>query len=428
MQARPRLLFVSPQFLFPADAGGKIRTTGILRAMKGGAFDVTLALPAAPDEAVRYAEDLRGICDRVVCWPAMPRKRGLLASLKRALALFGPLPVSAAADRSAAGQQGVAALLAESFDVVVSDFVHSCVLFDDLPPHSVLFTHNVEAEIFARHARHAKGALKRAVWRSQRRKMLKFEARWLPRFDKVIAVSERDLGFFLENYGVRGGEAIATGVDFEFFGAGPAQARPANDPRGGELVFTGSMDWPANIDAMTYCMDAIWPLVVERRPEARLTVVGRNPPTGLIAEARRRGLNWQFTGLVEDIRPFVRDADLYIVPLRVGSGTRIKIYEAMAMRRPVVSTYIGVEGLPLEAGAHYRRADHPQEFAAEILRLLDDPEDGYELAEEAYNFILKRFSNRHIARRFEEICGRAMGESEFAPMPAARKRETALAG
>jgi len=424
-QTRPRLLFVSPQFLFPADAGGKIRTTGILRRMKGGFFDITLASPAAPGEALRFASDIAQICDRFVAWPRGVAKAGGLAALRRFAALFGPLPVSVAGDRSREGKAVVAALLGEGFDAVVADFVHSAVLFDAAPPHSVLFTHNIEAEIFARHARHAGNAVRRAVWRGQRRKMAAFEARWLPAFDKVIAVSERDLAFFVENYGVRGGEAIPTGVDFDYFAADHEQAPPGVPQAGGELVFTGSMDWPANIDAMRHCMDTIWPLIAKARPTSRLTVVGRNPPPDLMAEAQRRGLNWRFTGLVEDIRPFVRAANVYIVPLRVGGGTRIKIYEAMAMRRPVVSTSIGVEGLPLEAGRHYRRADNPADFAAAVLDLLDRPGDGAALAEEAYIFILKRFSNRRVAAQFEEICRRAMAGHEPAP---AHGRNVALAG
>ncbi len=424
-QIRPRLLFVSPQFLFPADAGGKIRTTGILRRMKGGFFDITLASPAAPGEAQRFAPDIAQICDRFVAWTDGRAKTGPLADLKRFAALFGPLPVSVASDRSKDGKAVVAALLGEGFDVVVADFVHSAVLFETPPPHSVLFTHNIEAEIFARHARHARNIVRRAVWRGQRRKMAAFEARWLPAFDKVIAVSERDLAFFVENYGVRGGEVIPTGVDFDYFAFDPGPAPSGLGDAGGELVFTGSMDWPANVDAMRYYMTDIWPLIAAARPSARLTVVGRNPPPDLVAEAARRRLNWRFTGLVEDIRPFVRAAHVYIVPLRVGGGTRIKIYEAMAMRRPVVSTSIGVEGLPLEAGRHYRRADQPADFAASVLDLLDRPEDGADLAEEAYIFILKRFSNRRVAALFEEICRRVMTDREPAPR---HGRNVALAG
>jgi glycosyltransferase involved in cell wall biosynthesis len=401
--ARPRLLFVSPQFLFPADAGGKIRTTGILRGMKGGVFDITLASPAAPGGPERHARALAGICDRFVAWPEPGENFA-----RRALALFSRLPYSIAMDRSADGRKTVRALLDQGFDLVVADFVHAAVLFDRIPESAVLFTHNVEAEIFARHAKNTRGLFSRSVWRSQRRKMGAYEARILPDFAKVIAVSERDLGFFLETYGVRGAEAIPTGVDFDYFGQGASPPRAILNAQGGEIVFTGSMDWPANIDAMQFCMDAIWPAIAAARPKARLTVVGRDPPPSLIARARARGLNWRFTGLVEDVRPYVRDANVYVVTLRVGGGTRLKIYEAMAMRRPVVSTSIGVEGLPIEPGNHYRRADRPEDFAGEVLGLLDVPGEAAEMVEDAYDFILKRYSSRRVARMFEDICCRTL--------------------
>ena len=112
-QIRPRLLFVSPQFLFPADAGGKIRTTGVLRRMKGGFFDITLASPAAPGESQRFAPEIAQICDRFVAWPGGRAKSGPLAALLRCAALFGPLPVSVASDRSEDGKAVVAALLSE---------------------------------------------------------------------------------------------------------------------------------------------------------------------------------------------------------------------------------------------------------------------------------------------------------------------------
>ncbi|MDE2229399.1 MAG: glycosyltransferase [Alphaproteobacteria bacterium] len=405
--ARSRLVFVSPQFLFPADAGGKIRTTGILRGMKGGYFDITLISPAMEDQPRLFACELGEICDRFLFWRA-PRRGKLAGAVRRVAALASRLPASVALDRSRAAMALIADVLATHPDVVVADFVHAAVLFDCVPPRgSVVFTHNVEAEIFGRHAQAVSNPLARAIWHAQRRKMAEFEARRLPAFAKVIAVSERDLGFFLETYGVRGAETIPTGVDFDYFGALASPPSAAIAPRGGELVFTGSMDWPANIDAMQYCMNEIWPLIAVVRPEARLTVVGRDPPSGLMEKARARRLNWRFTGFVDDVRPFIRDADLYVVPLRVGGGTRIKIYEAMAMRRPVVSTSIGVEGLPIEAGNHYRRADTADAFADEVLRLLAAPAQGAEMAETVYDFILKRYSIRRVARTFEDICKRA---------------------
>ena len=406
--AQSRLLFVSPQFLFPADAGGKIRTTGILRAMKGGHFNITLVSPATDDQPRRFAHELDAICDRFRFWP-VPRYGSVAGAMRRLAALASRLPASVALDRSHAGTALIADALGAHPDVVVADFVHAAVLFDHVPPNSVVFTHNVEAEIFARHAQTTENPLTRAIWNAQRRKMAEFEARQLPTFAKVIAVSERDLGFFLESYGVRGAETIPTGVDFEYFGAAASPPSLAVAPKGGELIFTGSMDWPANIDAMQYCMNEIWPLIAAARPEIRLTIVGRDPPASLMDKARARGLNWRFTRFVDDVRPFIRDADLYIVPLRVGGGTRIKIYEAMAMRRPVVSTSIGVEGLPIEAGNHYRRGDTAAAFAAEVLQLLIAPPQAAEMAENAYDFILKRYSTRRVADIFEDICKRAIG-------------------
>ncbi|MGH6975796.1 MAG: glycosyltransferase, partial [Stellaceae bacterium] len=341
--ARPRLLFVSPQFLFPADAGGKIRTSGILRGMKGGHFEITLVSPATTEQPRRFARELGEVCDRFLFWPA--RQRGkFVGALTRFTALASRLPASVARDRSRAARALIADALATQPDVVVADFVHAAVLVDRIPSTgSIVFTHNVEAEIFARHAQTAENPLARIIWGAQRRKMAEFEAHHLPAFAKVIAVSDRDLNFFLETYGVRGAETIPTGVDFDYFGALASPPPATIEPRGGHLVFTGSMDWPANIDAMHYCMNEVWPIIAAARPGARLTIVGRDPPAALVDKARARGFNWQFTGFVDDVRPFIRDADLYIVPLRVGGGTRIKIYEAMAMRRPVVSTSIGVE-------------------------------------------------------------------------------------
>lgn len=403
---RPRLLFISPQFLFPADAGGKIRTGGILRGMKGGHFEITLISPATAEQPRRFARELTEVCDRFLSWPAVRRGKFVGAAMRFA-ALASRLPASVALDRSRAATALISEALATRPDVVVADFVHAAVVFDRIPSTgSVVFTHNVETEIFGRHAQTTENSLTRIIWSAQRRKMAEFEARNLPAFAKVIAVSDRDLSFFLETYGVRGGETIPTGVDFDYFGALASAPPAAVAPGGGHLVFTGSMDWPANIDAMHYCMNDVWPIIAAARRDARLNVVGRNPPAGLVDKARARGFKWQFTGFVDDVRPFIRDADLYIVPLRVGGGTRIKVYEAMAMRRPVVSTSIGVEGLPIEAGDHYCRADTAAAFAEAVLRLLDMPVEAAEMAENAYDFILKRYSTRRVARTFEDICKR----------------------
>ena len=399
---RPRLLVISPRFLFPMDQGGKIRTANILKRMKDGAFEIVLASPAPPD-ADNFAADIGSVCNRFVGWPEPGRSQ-----LRRIRTLFDPIPVAAATDRSAAGRRAIASLLAEKPDVALVDFPHAAVLLPErIGAASAIFTHNVEAEIFARHAEVARGPM-RLVWRDQARKMRIFEGDTLRRFDSVIAVSARDAKALKALYGLGLVEVIDTGVDLEFYAFQPPEAAADPGPGGGRIVFTGAMDWRANIDGIEFLMDEVWPLVLRARPKAEAMIVGRNPPADLVARAGERGLAWCFTGFVDDIRPFVAESHVYAIPLRVGSGTRIKAFEAMAMGRAVVSTTVGVEGLDVGHETHFLAADSAPDFAAAILRLLGDPALRERLARAARARVEERFSWAHVARQFEAICQRAL--------------------
>ncbi len=399
----PRLLFVSPRFLFPMNEGGKIRTANILKRMRGGAFELILASPA-PENAARFRDDVESVCDGFLSWPD-PRAR----QLRRVAALLDQAPVAAATDRSSAGRAVIARALAAKPDVVLVDFPHAAVLLPEgaLEAASVIFTHNVEAEIFERHAAIAKGPM-RLVWRDQSRKMRRFEGDALRRFDSVIAVSARDGKALTALYDLPRVETIDTGVDLDFYAFAPADRASPFGETGGTIVFTGAMDWRANIDGIEFLMDEVWPVVTRARPDANAVIVGRNPPADLVAKAKERGLAWEFTGFVDDIRPYVAEGHVYVIPLRVGSGTRIKAFEAMSMGRPVVSTAVGVEGLDVTPGEHYLAADTAGDFAASILRLLDDAELRDRLARAARARVEERFSWSHVARQFEAICLRAL--------------------
>lgn len=399
MRGRPRLLFVSPRFLFPLDQGGKIRTANILRNMKGGAFEILLASPAPGDEA-RFAGDVASVCDNFLSWPEVAPSR-----LGRVLSVLGALPVAVASDRSAAGARVLNAALAEKPDIVLVDFPHAGVLLPaQIDAATVMFTHNVEAEIFERHAELATGPM-RWVWQSQAAKMRRFEGDVLRRFDTVIAVSARDAAALTKRYDLPNVATIDTGVDLEFFAFQPPAAAPVSD-----IVFTGTMSWPANAEGIAWLMDDIWPRVVAARPDARATIVGRGAPEALVAKAKN--LNWRFTGFVDDIRPHVAGAQVYVIPLRIGSGTRIKAFEALAMGRPVVSTRIGVEGLDIADGEHFLAADTAEDFAGAILRLLDDAALRVQLAGAARALVAAKFSWAQVARQFEAICLRALHQRQ----------------
>ena len=400
MRQKPRLLFVSPRFLFPADSGGKIRTSQILKGMKGGAFEITLISPEPGAGTGRFREQLDAVADRFVGWPE--HERGPWFPVTRLRHIFSHLPIPVITDRNCAGARMVDKELAKEPDVVVFDFPHSAVLAPDaIRVPSVMFTHNIEAEIFRRHAEVTTHPVNKSIWRNQLRKMERYEKATLQRFDSVVAVSERDGRYFREQYALANVAVIRTGVDLEYF----SYSLP---PETGGVVFTGSMDWFANVDAIEFLMDEVWPEAVRREPGLTLDVVGRSPPAPLVAKARTAAGRVNFTGYVDDVRPYVRQACAYAIPLRVGGGTRIKVFEAMAMGCPVVSTAIGVEGLPLEDGRHYLRADTPAEFTQALVRLLGDRSLRGRLSRDARRYVEENFSNKQAAREFEHICLQAV--------------------
>ena len=396
---RLRIVFVSPVFLFPADAGGKIRTGNMLRALKeSGRFETTLLSPATTDQRSHWSGEIEQICDHFVGWmpPVMsPRWR-------RVPHLLGELPVNVVADRTQAALATVdKALVAGDFDVVVFDFVHSAVL---LPPKlngaTVCFTHNVETEIFERHAKTAANAPLRWLWNSQAAKMRRFEREKLAKFTRVIAVSERDAKQFAARYGLATIRPIPTGVDLDYFAW---QAPPQSSPT---VVFTGSMDWQANVDGIRFYIDEVWPRIQAQIPNACLRVVGRNPPASL---TQRKSAGVTFTGFVDDVRDHVRDAQAFVIPLRVGGGTRIKAFEAMALGIPVVSTSIGMEGLDVCSGTHFLRADGPGALAEATVRLLADGALRMQLSCAARELVESRFGHRVAAEAFGRILVEAVG-------------------
>ncbi len=311
--------------------------------------------------------------------------------------------MSVASDRSAFGRRIVAQELAARPALTVVDFPHAAVLLPDaLPGPAAVFTHNVEAEIYERHAAVARGPRK-PVWQLEAAKMHVFERDTLRRFGTVIAVSARDGRALTQRFGITGIAVIDTGVDLDFYAFHP----PAGTAE--TVVFSGAMDSRSNIDGIEFLMDAVWPLLAAQRPQAKMLVVGRNPPPALVARAERLGLPWRFTGFVDDIRPHVLAGDVSVIPLRVGSGTRLKVFEAMALGRPVVSTALGVEGLAVVPGTHFAPAETAAEFAEAVAGLLGDAERRRQVAGAARGLLEAQFSWARVGRQFEAICLAAAG-------------------
>jgi glycosyltransferase involved in cell wall biosynthesis len=191
---------------------------------------------------------------------------------------------------------------------------------------------------------------------------------------------------------------VPTGVDVEFFKPSGAIASEANS-----LVFTGSMDWLPNEDAIRYFTDQIMPLIKQKVSGVTLTVVGRNPYPGLL-ELSKHDDSIVVTGRVDDVRPFMEKAAVYIVPLRIGGGTRLKIFEAMAMEKAVVSTSVGAEGLPVRNDEELVLADTPEAFAESVVHLLQDQAVARRLGQRAAARVRETFGWRRVAENFASIC------------------------
>ncbi|HEX9349014.1 MAG TPA: glycosyltransferase [Gemmatimonadales bacterium] len=408
------ILWVKTELLHPLDKGGKLRTFHMLRELKRLHRITYITLDDG--DAGRDACDQAGeYCDELVTIPFHPpaqRSVGFYADL--GFNLFSTLPYAVAKYRSRALRSAISTrVLAGDVDVVVCDFLAPSVnVAGDLPCPAVLFEHNVEALIWKRRCEVAADPLSRAYLRAQWERMRAFEARECRRYAHVVTVSPEDRAMVSREYQVDTVSDVPTGVDTAYFSPSGTHARDAHN-----MVFTGSMDWMPNDDAVRFCLGRIWPRIREALPSATFTVVGRKPSPALVALGSQQpggGGGVTLTGRVDDVRPYMERAAVYLVPLRIGGGTRLKIFEAMAMGLPVVSTRIGAEGLPVTDGHDIVLADSPEDFAAAALQLLRDTARARAIGDEAARTVRSRAGWDRAATEFDAICRRVVGVREGA--------------
>jgi sugar transferase (PEP-CTERM/EpsH1 system associated) len=403
-----RILWLKTEVLHPVDKGGKIRTYNMLKELKREHHVTYLTL----DDGTASADDKRNAseyCHELVCIPHARREKftpgfyvELLLNLVSSHAYAIKKYESRAMRREIVEreQQG-------AFDLLVCDFLAPAANVPALTTPTVLFQHNVEAMIWKRHYEVQTNPVKKAYLYGQWQKMRRFEREMCRRFDSVIAVSADDREQMKSEYGAESVFDVPTGVDVEFF-------RPSGDvkPAPHSLVFTGSMDWLPNTDAIRYFMREIMPLIKSKVPDVKLTVVGRNPAPALV-DLSKEDPSLIITGRVDDVRPYMDNAAAYIVPLRIGGGTRLKIYEAMAMEKAVVSTTVGAEGLPLTSGVELLLADEPLTFADAVVRVLMDQDYAAELGQRAATVVRENFGWRQVTDRFISLCAKTKAEPQM---------------
>jgi glycosyltransferase involved in cell wall biosynthesis len=397
----PRLnvLFFSEPFVYPPDTGGKIRTSQMLRHLRE-VFDITLVSHVHPVRDAPHIEQMRSLCTEFhPVFRSTARKYSLLFYLKVLVRSLSRYPVIVVNDYSRQTVNKLRELLTgRRYDLLVCDFLQPTINLWGLErPRTLLFQHNVESKILERHYRTASNPLLRLFWGLQWRKLVRYERLACGRLDGVVAVSDVDKAVLEGDLGARNVFSIPTGVDTAFF-------RPSTEPaEAASLVFMGAMDWLPNEDGILFFADEVLPHLRTMLPSVRLTVVGRNPSRHLRARLQQHR-EIEVVGRVDDVRPYVVRGAVFVIPLRIGGGTRIKAYEAMAMGKAVVSTRVGVEGLPVRDGETVVLADTPREFAAATARLLTDGAERQRIERNARAYVVEHASWESAAHAFADIC------------------------
>ena len=391
-----RVLWVKAGKLLPVDTGGKIRSYNLLRFLAKD-HEVTLLSYYGDRRDPNYEASLvKEIPGSQTIYTAAPDASAIQRGVDYLCRLPRRAPYAVSKFTHPAVQATVARWLSSGrFDVAVCDFLSASSNFPArLPMPCVLFQHNVESSLWQRMAAMESNPVKKLSFAIESAKMTRYERATLGRFHHIIAVSEHDRQQMLKMHPGCQITVVPTGVDTQKFNVAPASS--TGPPR---VVFTGSMDWEPNIDAVDYFCSQIWPVIRKEFPDAIFQIVGRNPPPKV---QRLASESVQVTGTVPSVAEYLEKASVVVVPLRIGGGTRLKIFEAMAMGKTVVSTSIGAEGLEVQSGRDLLLADSTCSFADAVLLILRDAAIRRRLEQAAVQ-LAAQYDWSRVVKQFAEV-------------------------
>lgn len=391
-----KVLMVFHTLTYPPESGVTKRTFHLLDEMARRHETTVVSLGSRQDEErirARLGErcrKVRFVDGRLPRWVNLLKRIGLALRRRSLLRMSHTEELQRALDE---------VFREERFDLV---FLSAPVLSHyarpaDLP--CVTDTHNVEYEMFHRFYQQARGPLARAYWRDQYRMLRREELEACGQGDALLTTSERDMETFRQDLPRQRITVVPNGVDLEYFA--PSAAEP--DPY--SMVFCGLMNYSPNLQGITYFLDRVFPIISREVPQARITVVGSGPSKALLRRASDRVT---ITGYVKDVRPWVTRGQVYVVPLLVGGGTRLKALEAMAMKKPIVTTGVGCEGIDLRHEESALFADEPEAFAREVIRLFRSPDLRTRLAERAHGIAVQQYGWSAIGDRLDAVCRSAV--------------------
>jgi sugar transferase (PEP-CTERM/EpsH1 system associated) len=404
-----RILFVTQIIPYPPHGGVLQRGYNLLREL-GREHDVQLLAFHHPDELAHGAPleksrvELGRFCRAIEYFPLWVKKSALHKLVAFGLGALYPKPFSVLAQRSSALARRIEAICASANppDVVHLDTVALAPYrkyCGEIPV--VLGHHNIESQLMARRAPHEANAAARHYVLAQARRLVAYEREHAGEFRMNITVSDADSAMLRSICPSAATAAIPNGVDTDYFTPRAGQDVPA-------VIYTGGMNMFANRDAVEWFLEAIWPRIRAAIPDAKFFAVGTKPSQRVL-DAAQANIGVEAPGFVDDVRPWVARAGVYVVPLRVGGGTRLKMVDAMAQGKAIVATPVGAEGIDGRDGEEFVLAAEPDAFANQVVRLLGDAAERERLGRAARTRAEQRYAWPILGKALASIYSRVAG-------------------
>ena len=389
-----KILFLSPTVPFPLTDGGRIRVFNLLKQIAVKNEVTLLALETQTTDADGVAE-LQQLGIQVHLVPnASTLPSVSFGTLVKAFLKRQPITV-ARYDIPAYRQKFRELIATQTFDLVHYEMFHIAQFHTETHLPGVLSQQNVDSAIWRRLCSETANPLYKFAYWTQQLAFQRYERVLSPKFDVVTCTSDIDAAVFQQYCTENAIEIIPNGVDITHYRPDFTTEAPTH------LIYIGSMDWYPNEDAVAFFADEVLPRIQEKVPDVAFSIVGGNPSARVQKLAARDGVI--VTGRVSEIKPYFAEATVFVVPLRIGSGTRLKILEALAMGKAIVSTTVGAEGLDLKDGAEIFIADEPTAFADAVTRLLTDAQLRRRIGENGRSRVEQDYDWRSIGEKLHAL-------------------------
>ncbi len=397
-----KILILDEEFPFPLNTGKRIRTFNLVArlAKKHQVYYLAYGI----NGSVGFKALTQAGITPLAVERQIPPKSGVLFYFRLLLNLFSRYPYIVSSHYSSLFADKLSDCLKQiRFDIVIAEWTPYAVYLNEVKEaRKVIVAHNLEHRIWERYFRNESNLLKKWYIGKQLKKVRRFEIESFASVDAVTAVSPVEAEEIVRYGKDLTVEVVPNGVDLDYFSSEDEETASSS------MIFVGSMNWRPNQDAIQYFVREIFPLIKKDIKDAQATFVGQDPPRSILKLGDIAGI--EIVGRVDDVRPFVRKAAVYIVPLRIGGGTRLKILEAMAMKKAIVSTSVGAEGIAVAPDVNILIGDSPETFAAQVKKLITNRNLRQKLGNAGRELVEKEYGWDRIAAALDNFLRRLAGK------------------